>query len=240
MNNQISQILKDLSYIASQNRTVKLISNFRGIPINLSASVIRFSAITHQVRLSIHHRQIISIKSTDQILMHSELFPEMVIAEIQLVDLHSKIIVLKNLSYVTGSMGNRKNVRVQPESPLHAEIITNHGYNLLGEVIDISMNGLSIQLKNDSLPNNEILASQNPIEVHLSLPMSDQNTIHDMNVQAKIAYTKHSQQFHRFGLITSLDVPDQEVLRRYIFDRQTAILDEIKQLNNALLQDEGI
>lgn len=230
------KILEDLSYIASQKRTVNLITNFRGVPINLSASVIRCSAATSQVRLCVHHRQIISLRVTDQILVQSDLFSEMVIADIDQVDLHSKTINLNNLRYVTGSMGNRKNVRVQPESPLHAEIIASHGFNLLGEVIDISLNGLSIRLDNENLPNDDFLASQKSVEIRFGLPISDLDTIHDLTIQAKIAYTKPSQQFIRIGLLTFLDAPGQEAMRRYIFDRQTAILNEIKQMNNELLE----
>jgi hypothetical protein len=188
----------------------------------------------------IHHRQIFSLKPNDQILLQSDLFPEMLIAEIDHVDLHSKTTDLLNLRFVTDSMGNRKNVRVQPESPLHAEIIANHGYNLLGEVIDISVDGLSIQIQNESLPNGELFSPQNSIEIRLGLPISDLNMIHDMNIRAKIAYAKENQQTIRIGMLTFLDPPDQEIMRRYIFDRQTAILNEINQMNNALLQNTGV
>ncbi len=236
MDDQNGMILDNLSYIASQKRTVGLITNFRGIPINLSASVIRSSPTTRKARLCVHHRQIISLKTADQILVQSDLFSDMVIADIDQVDLHSKIINLYNLRYVTGSMGNRKNVRVQPESPLHAEIVTSHGYNLLGEIIDISLDGLSIQLTNDSLPNDDLLTPQKPVEIRLGLPATDKNSIHDMVFQAEIAYIKEGQQTYRIGLLTFLDGPDQQVMRRYIFDRQTAILNEIQQLNSALLE----
>jgi hypothetical protein len=33
-----------------------------------------------------------------------------------------------------------------------------------------------------------------------------------------------------------LDEPDLGILRRYIFDRQTEILNEIQQMNSALLE----
>ena len=236
MTDQKCKILEDLTYIASQNRTVNLITNFRGIPINLSASVIRCSPITKRVRLCVHHRQIISLKASDQILVQSDIFPNMVNADIDQVGLHSKIIGLQNLRYVTGSMGNRKNMRVQSESPLHAEIITSHGYNLLGEIIDISLDGLSIYLQKESLPNDDLFAPQTPVEIRLGLPGADKNSIHDMTIQAKIAYTKEGQQTYRIGLLTFLDEPDQQVMRRYIFDRQTEILNEIQQMNCSLLE----
>ena len=60
--------------------------------------------------------------------------------------------------------------------------------------------------------------------------------IHDINVQAIIAYTNENQQTYRVGLLTFLKEPDLGILRRYIFDRQTEILNEIQQMNSALLE----
>ncbi len=237
MDDQKRKIIEDLSYIAAQKRTVNLISNFRGIPINLSASVIRYSPSTQKVRLCIHHRQIVSIKTADQILVQSDLFPEMVIANIDQIDFRSKIISLRNLGYVSGSMGNRKNIRVQPESPLIAEINSDHGFNLLGEIIDISLEGLSIQLDQDSLPKDDLFIPQSSVKIQLGLPGSGNDSIHDMTIQAEVAYIKESQQTCRIGLLTFPGEYDQQVMRRYIFDRQTAILNEIKHINNALLQN---
>ena len=236
MTGQTIRILEDLLYISSQNRTLNLISNFRGIPINLSASIIRCSFTSKKARLCIHHRQIISLKATDQILVQSDLFPEMVVADIDQVNLQSKIINLQNLRYVTGSMGNRKNVRVQPENPLHTEIITSLGYNLLGEVIDISLDGLSIQLKKECLPHDNLIAPKSIVEIRLGLPGLSKNSIYDLNIQAEIAYIKEGQLTHRIGLLTFLKKSDQQMMRRYIFDRQTSILNEINQINNAFLQ----
>ena len=236
MDGQFPGIYEDLNYVAAQKRTVNLITNFRGVPIYLSASVIRCSSATESVRLSVHHRQIVSLKVADQILLQSNLFPSMVTANIDQVDLHKKIISLNNLRYVTGTMGNRKNVRVQPESPLHAEIITDHGFNVLGEIIDISLNGISVYLDKSELPGDDLFTPQMPVEVRLGVPGPDKNTIYDLSVSAKVAYTKNSDHTLRMGLNTSLNEPDQQMVRRYIFDRQTEILNEIQQMNHALLE----
>jgi hypothetical protein len=219
-------ILENLQYIATQQRTVTLISNFRGVPIQLVAFVIR-SSQNGGVRLCINHRQMIALKVADQTLVQSDLFSEMVIADIDQVDLHTNIVTLSNLQYVTDSRGKRKNVRVQPESPIHAEIIANHGFNLLGEVIDISLDGLSvrlsdnnlglsIQLSDSSLKIADLLKPQTSVEVRLGLPGSEQDLIHDLTIEAKIAYVNANRNAYRIGLMTYLH--------------------EIQQMNHSLLQ----
>jgi hypothetical protein len=236
MDEEFREILENLNYVAAQKRTVNLITNFRGVPINLSASVIRCSQANGRVRLNVHHRQIVSLKTADQILVQSNLFSKMVIADIGQIDLHKKIISLKNLRYVTGSMGNRKNVRVQPESPLHAEIITDHGFSVLGEIIDISLDGLSVYLEKNDLPDDELFNPEMPVEIRLGLPWANKNTIHDISVAAKVAYANQNASHLRMGLVTLLNEADQQVMRRYIFDRQTEILKEIQQMNSAMLE----
>jgi hypothetical protein len=231
-------ILENLTYIASQNRTVTLITNFRGVPIPLSALVIRSSPTDGRVRLCIHHRQIVALKTADQALMQSDLFAATVMAHIDEVDFHSQIVTLSNLRYVTGSMGKRKNVRVQPESPIHAEIITSHGFNLRGEIIDISLDGLSVRLSKNDLPGEEMLAPQAFVEIKLGLPGSQPATIHDLSIQAQIAYIKTEASFERIGLLAFPDEGDIQIIRRYIFDRQTEILTEIQEMNRSLLKTD--
>jgi hypothetical protein len=236
MDEEFRKIFEELNYVAAQKRTVNLITNFRGVPINLTASIIRCSQASGGVRLSVHHRQIVSLKAADQLLIQSNLFPKIVVADIVQVDLYKQIIFLNNLRYVTGSMGNRKNVRVQPENPLHAEIITDHGFNILGEIIDISLDGLSVYLEKVDLPGDELFSPQARVEVRLGLPGPDKKAIHDIAVSARVAYTKHQDTTLRMGLITSLNEVEQHVMRRYIFDRQTEILNEIQQMNGAMLE----
>lgn len=238
-------ILENLKYIATQQRTVTLISNFRGVPIQLAAFVVR-SSQNGSVRLCINHRQMIALKVADQALVQSDLFSEMVIANIDQLNLHANMVTLNNLRYVTDSRGKRKNVRVQPESPIHAEIISKHGFNLPGEVIDISLEGLSVQLSDSSLGISirlsdsslkigDMLTPQTLVEVRLGLPGCEKNIIHDLAIQAKIAYVKASADTYRIGLMTYLQEADIQTVRRYIFDRQTEILNEIQQMNRALL-----
>ena len=236
MSDVSQKILNDFAYIASKRRMVNLITNFRGIPINLTVSVIRCSSAKRKVRLYALHRQIVSLKNTGKIFVQSDLFPHMVIADIDHIDLHTKIIILGNLCYACGSMGQRKNVRVQPENPLHAEIETDHGYKLSGEIIDLSLDGLSVGVQHDALPDDDLLAPQTSVEINVALPVGDQGSLRDIAIPAKIVYTKQGQQTCRVGLMTCLDEIDREILRRYIFDRQTEILEEIQRMNNGMLE----
>ena len=230
-------ILDDLKYIAARKRTVTLVTNFRGVAIQLSAFVVQISQASQRVRLRVNPRQVAAIQSGDLVLVQSDLFSKTVMAEIAQISRRSQIVVLENLRYATGSIGKRKYLRVQPETPILVEMVTAHGFNLLGEMIDLSLNGLSVRLPVGTLPTRDLLAPETSIEVHLGLPGHGER-IHDLKLPAKVAYTKINRQTCRVGLLTTPGEADQHILRRYIFDRQTEILNEIQRLNGDLLGGE--
>ena len=236
LDEQNDKIIGLIEYIASKKRKLKLITNFRGVPIDIDAGIIRSSSITGNVRLGVHRWQIAPLKTAHTIFIESDLFPNLLVAEIEQLDLAKGVVTLRGLRYVIGSMGNRKNIRVQPENPILTELILGYGYRLKAAVADISLNGLSINLAKDDFPQDDLFMLQIPVEIRLGLPVPEEKAIHDIDVQGVIAYINESQQSYRVGLLTFLKEPDLGIVRRYIFDRQTEILNEIQNLNSVLLE----
>lgn len=236
MDEQKDKIIELIEYIASKKRKLKLIINFRGIPIDIDAGIIRCASNTGNVRLGVHRWQIAPLKTTHTIFIESDLFPNLLVAEIEQLDLAKGIVTLQNLRYVIGSMGNRKNMRVQPENPILTELILGYGYRLKANVADISLNGLAINMAKEDFPQEDLFMLQIPVEIRLGLPVPSVKAIHDINVQGRIAYINESQQSYRLGLLTFLKEPDLGIVRRYIFDRQTEILNEIQNLNSTILE----
>jgi len=236
LDKQKDTIIELIEYIASKKRRLKLITNFRGVPIRIDAGIIRCASKIGNVRLGVHRWQIAPLKTARTIFIESDLFPNLIVAEIEQLDLAKGIVTLRDLRYVIGSMGNRKNIRVQPENPILTELILGYGYRLKAEVADISLNGLSINLTKDDFPQEDLLMLQFPVEIRLGLPVPGEKAIHDINVQGRIAYINESQQSYRIGLLIFLKEPDSRIVRRYIFDRQTEILNEVENLNSAILE----
>jgi hypothetical protein len=236
LDKQKEKIIDLIEYISSKKRKLKLITNFRGVPIQIDAGIIRCASNTGNVRLGVHRWQIAPLKTAQTIFIESDLFPNLLIAEIEQLDLDKGIVTLRGLRYVIGSMGDRKNIRVEPENRIHTELILGYGYRLKAEVADISLNGLSINLAKDDFPQDGLFMLQIPVEIRLGLPVPGESAIHDINVQGVIAYMNESQQSYRVGLLTFLKEPDLGFVRRYIFDRQTDILNEIQNLNSAILE----
>ena len=230
------KIIDLIEYIASKKRKLKLMINFRGVPVRIDAGIIRCTSNIGNVRLGVHRWQIAPLKTAHMIFIESDLFPNLIAAEIEQLDFTKGIVTLRGLRYVTGSMGNRKNIRVQPENPILTELILGYGYRLKATVADISLSGLSINLAKVDFPQEDLLMLQFPVEIRLGLPVPGEKAIHDINVQGRIAYINESQQSYRIGLLSFLKEPDLRIVRRYIFDRQTEILNEIQNLNSTILE----
>jgi hypothetical protein len=236
LDEQKDKIFRLIEYIASQKRKLKLVINFRGVPIGIEAGIIRCASNTGNVRVGVHRWQIAPLRTAQTIFIESDLFPNLIIAEIEHLDLAKGIVTLRGLRYVIGSMGNRKNIRVQPENPILTELILGYGYGVKAAVADISLNGLSINMAKDDFPQEDLFMLQIPVEIRLGLPVPGVKAIHDINVQGRIAYINEGQQSYRVGLLTFLKAPDLGIVRRYIFDRQTEILNEVEYLNSAIFE----
>jgi len=91
-------------------------------------------------------------------------------------------------------------------------------------------------MSKDDFPQDDLYILQIPVQIRLGLPFPGKQAIYDIDVQGMIAYTNESQRSYRVGLLTFLKEPDLGVVRRYIFDRQTEILNEIQEMNTSLLE----
>jgi len=237
MNVDCQEILDTLGYIAAQRRSVNLLTNFRGVPIEITAHLMRIARLPVQVHLFAHHRQIVALQTAALVLVQSELFHRPVAARVARLDPLRQTLSLGELAYTSGSMGQRRHPRAQPEHPLSAELNIDDGFRLNGRVIDVSLDGLSICITPDPLPVDQIFSPGTPLQVDLGLP-GQTGQIVDLQIPAQVAYATPCSEPHctRIGLLTRPEDAAQHLLRRYIFDRQTAILAEIQALNQELLQ----
>lgn len=232
------EICTALAYIADQRRAITLLTNFRGVPIEIRVNLIRLNQLSGQVHLLAYQRQVMALQPDQTVLLQSELFPRPVTAQVARLDLQRQTLVLQALSYSSGSMGQRRQPRVQPESPLSADLKLTGGFCLKGWVIDVSPEGLSVSLHAERLPPEQPCSPGCALEVVLGIP-GPQDEIIDLQLPARVAYlTADAQQpgFIRLGLLTEPSQSEQALLRRYVFDRQTAILAEIRALNQGLLE----
>lgn len=228
MNNDIDEILAYLEYIRSQNRLVSIVNTYKGVSYSLSVNLLKISPHDQTVTISTHHRQNISLLPNIQVSMHCDLFPFTVRARVASVDNVHRSAVLHGLSYERSIDENRSHMRFEPPQKLNIRVHIEGGSQLEGIVHDISIEGISILLKDLNPTDQEALQAGVSTRLLLAMPLNPNNPPRTFSLPGKVMYANPIEGGQtRLGLQIYPAMADQALLRRYIFDRQTEIFQTI-------------
>jgi len=138
---QGDEILVWLQDYANNNRQVRLINSYRGIPVAYNASVIVVGA-GHAV-FGVNEYQAVCLALEGKTHIQHPESPEVLRARTVSVNVPMKEVTLTEFVKAGKSVGNRLCTRVQPREPIDAEIRI--GRHLLPcQLVDISLNGVGV------------------------------------------------------------------------------------------------
>lgn len=169
-----TEILPLFERIQRENLELQLINVYKGFPISYPAQIIAIDRKSIQVRSNPF--QIVCIYQDKETYIRSPIFPHTVHAHMMKVDIPESQAVLSQFEYVAGSIGERKQVRVEPEIPLEGVIKPEDKHlTLIGEIADISLDGIAILLS-PGLQAPKILREGTKVTLHLQLPVEVKST----------------------------------------------------------------
>jgi len=228
---KINEILGYLDYIKSNNRTISLLSSFKGVTISLDAVVIEIDRRRKTIRIQAHQRQKIPIFPSTQIIMRSVLFPKPVQANVAEVDFQNRTITADNITFASGTIGRRSQARVQSDHTIKARITKKEGIEYTADIADLSLEGISLNIENQKIPPGGELEAGEQLNLFFNLPAHEGSSRTELSLSAKVVYVNSldSGQTFRVGFQTFPSEDDLNLLRRYIFDRQTAIFNQLSQ-----------
>jgi len=228
---EIDEILDYLEYIGQQKRSVSLVNTYLGVSITLEVNVLEVMRRRREVSVVTQYGRNISLLPATQILVHSDLFPRPIQAQVSSVDVHHRTAVLKNFSFTSTTQDNRKETRVQPKSKLSA-LVTMNGQNERSSLIaDISVEGISLILQDRHVDLTQIFLPETSVRIFSNLPVSNQTHQVELSIPAKVSYIHaiNPTGEYRAGFKAYPLDRQKNVLRRYIFDRQTEMFSELGQ-----------
>lgn len=127
---------------------IRLLNVFKGVPISYPAKVIGLRDGALQIRTE--RLQIVCLYRERVTYIQGDAFPETIRAWVSAIDLGRLEAELDKFELVTGRIGKRTQVRVQPGDPIQSDLqIKGVHLPFRGELSDISQNGLSVMLKRD-------------------------------------------------------------------------------------------
>jgi len=228
--NYIDEIYKQLEYISQKDRTITVITRFKGVSFSIVGKVAEISQNRDWVKITTHPTQNLSLLPSSQVELHNELFTYPIQSRVKSVDLGQRTAVLDSLNYVFEERGNRKYHRVEPEEALEAVIFSKESKKYPAQISDISLHGLSLSLSSAGDFEN-VFEQGNSVRVEFSLPNMDRLEDFPISFMSKIIYINplEGKGNYRVGLKTWADDEERDTIRQYIFDRQTQIVKQFSK-----------
>ncbi|HBX69226.1 MAG TPA: hypothetical protein DEH25_07545 [Chloroflexi bacterium] len=226
---EIDEIFNYMEYISQQKRTISLVNSYRGVSFSLDVSLNEVTKRRGEIVVSTRTGQNISLLPATKILIHSDLFPKPIQATVASVDVHHRSAILKNLLYPQSMREGRKETRIQPKDNLKVNVSYRGKNEFVAGIFDISVEGISL-LASD-IPNfDKELVPKDSVRLKLRVPISGQIEEVELSFSGTVSYNNPHETpgAFRIGFMTFPSEQDKAVLRRYIFDRQTQLFNEVQ------------
>lgn len=228
MHNDTEEILAFLEYIRSQNRMVSIVNTFKGVSYSLNVKILNVSTKEGTVTVSTQPSQHMSVLPNIQVNINSELFPFMVNARVASVDNIHKVAVLHQLAYERSADEQRLNPRITHQEKLPIRVHLENGGQYEGMCDDISIEGISVLLKDLTAADLEVIRAGNISRLVFALHLKTLDRPHIFTLPGKIIYTNSIEGGKtRLGMQTYPQMGEQTMLRQYIFDRQTEMFTKV-------------
>lgn len=230
MAKQADDILDNLNYIHTKNRTVSLVSHYQGVSISAVGSIVEISRRNKRVTISAEQSSSVPFLQGTVVSINNELFPSPVDAVVTRVNFLRKTMDLSDFQYSQDSLGRRSHSRIQPQEDIMVEVVSESGTAHTFRMNDISVIGVSVTGDDGSLES--FYEREKPVNLKFKLPFSEQNGGVALNLDASVAYAIPLDDGTKIqiGFQVSAAEPDQAVIRQYMFDSQTEILRSLKEI----------
>ncbi|HEY9076507.1 MAG TPA: PilZ domain-containing protein [Anaerolineaceae bacterium] len=224
---QTQEILDRINQIVQAKETIHFLNCYRGISISYEG-VLREMGQNSAI-FSTRKYQLLCMRLEAVTYLQSNLLPEIVKARVSSVDIGREIVSLTKFEYTTSSIGNRMQIRVEPDEPVRTVVINKLG--VACEMIEISLHGLSVYM-NPANFDWRLFQRNSRVMVEFTLREPNQGRSHLVRVPGVIKYVSVNTQNRtiRLGLFTSPDNPTEAFLSHYIASRQADLLKEIRSL----------
>ncbi len=208
--------------VSKEAAKVTLINYHKGLPIMYPATVM---GVDHgNLDLDVHPQQAVVIDSDRYTLIRSKLFPFAIAAHVQYVNIKKHAVSLNKLCYVEILAENRNSVRLSLDPPVQASIL-HEGEEIVGSLVDISVQGLAM-----IIDHYLQIESDTEVPVQFLLPDLVMQKEVPVKLPAKLIKIDGEASPYRCRFKISPDKQQEQALSRYIFQRQVAVIHELKEI----------
>lgn len=230
---QGDEILTWLKVFADNNRALRLINTYRGIPVAYSARV--KSVGEGNAVLSINEYQAVCMALDGKThVQHPEL-PEILRARAILVNVPLKEVTLTEFVKAGTSVGKRLYTRVQPRDPIEAEIKIEEQV-VPGQLADISLNGVGVITIGTYAYGDMVARRGSKIWLSFMLPPTH-TPVQLMGQITSVVDMENSKQY-RLGCKTFPDNNVDLLLLEYVALRRDELMRELSMVYVTMRREE--
>ena len=209
--------LMDLkTYLLAGRADIDVLNYYKGVPFLCKAA---FPKVTEE------HINL-TLQAPNSILMHpggaatllSDGLLDPILAHVLAFDVLTGVTTLTDFTYTPPRLGNRREVRVEPDEPIPATI-TRQDQEVQGTVCDLSMGGAGVHV--DEV---ELFSRGETIRLAFHLPQGA------IRQTGQIVRSSDDEDACRLAINFTGTSPDQPLVMRYIFERREKIRAEVNQL----------
>jgi hypothetical protein len=211
-------------YTTKDGSKVSLTNYYKGLPIIYPATILGVER--GNLDVEVNPQQAVAIASDHYTLIRCKLFPFPIVAHVQYVNVKKHIASLNKLCFVEVLAEKRAAVRLNLEPPVRATI-QHDGQNISGILVDISTQGLAIEVE-------EYILLESGLDVSVKFMLSDpvlmkQNLI---KVPATVVEITGDTSPYGYKLRMNPEKHQEQLISRYSFQRQVEIIRCLKEMSD--------
>ncbi|GAB4579085.1 MAG: hypothetical protein Fur0022_18230 [Anaerolineales bacterium] len=206
--------------LATGKEEIDLLSMYKGMPVIYKAQV--DFVFENAVHIRPQSFKAVCLTLYKDVIALSEFFEEPIKADIQHVDLNAGRVILGNFNYVSGHLGDRMSLRVEPREPIEIQLDSG-GKVFSGMIVDLSISGVGVFVTGEGA--NKLRARS---IVRFSLPLPEET----FQLLGVIRHAKRTTQGSRLGIAFEPGTNLRAVFT-YIHHRRVELLEELENLYQA-------
>jgi hypothetical protein len=162
-------LLQLLRQIARNQSSIKLLNIYKGLPISYATNIVSVGMSEIQVVGSRNH--IACLYYQGESYLQGDELPATVRSTVKSLNLAKDYAILENFEFVQNSIGNRSQIRVEPDDSLMVTVqFKGSSFEFLSPLVDISANGASVFFESYMFPDR---LSQPGSELKMTISIPD-------------------------------------------------------------------
>ncbi len=215
--------LMDLkTYLLAGRAEIDILNYYKGVPFLCKAAFPKIVEETISFTLQTPNSILLHPGGVTTLLSDGLLDP--ILAHVRSFDVLTSVVELVDFTYTPPRIGNRREVRVEPEAMIPVAI-TRGSQEYQGMLCDVSMGGAGIHVE-----DAELFKRGETIRVAFTLPNGQARQ------SGQIVRSSEEDDTCRLALNFTGTSPDQPLVMRYIFERREQIRSEVIRMYETALK----